>query len=283
MLLNLWLLVPLAVSAITAGSRYLTTARREHPAPRELVRRALVVLPSTDDQRALLRAVSRVLDADPRVEVLVIKASGSSQAVDEISSRVTVLRQPDVGSDTDALQLGAARALAGGYDAVIGLSVSHSRLARRITPLLEALDDGAHVAVGSRYVPGGRVIGCSPVRRLASRGANAALRWLTGVQVNDVTAHIRAYRRSAVEQALLRARGTDRALDVDIMLRCRHAGLRVTEVPVTAAGPVCAAVTPEGGRALLVRALVARRGHRHPAAGPAVVDHVEPIVVSADR
>lgn len=283
MLLILWLLIPLAVSAITAGSRYLTTARRQHPAPRELVRRALVVLPPTNDQRALLQAISRVLDADPRVEVLVIEASGASQVVDEISPRVTVLRQPEVGSDTDALQLGAARALAGGYDAVVGLSVSHSRLARRITPLLEALDDGAHVAVGSRYVPGGRVIGCPPVRRLASRSANTALRWLTGVPVNDVTAHIRAYRRSAVEQALLRASGTDRVLDLDVMLRCWHAGLRMTEVPVTAAGPACTAVTAAGGRALLARVLVARRGDRGPAGGPVVVDHAEPLAVSAGR
>ncbi|MBW3604974.1 MAG: hypothetical protein KY460_08695 [Actinobacteria bacterium] len=281
MSLLLVLLIPLAVSAITVGGRHHATARRAHPAPRELVRRALVVLPPHDDQRALLRAVDRVLETDPRVDVLVVESSRSSQGAHQISPRVTVVRDPSVDSDTVALQLGAARALAHGYDAMIELSVPQSRLARRITPLLEALDDGAHVAVGSRYVPGGRVIGCSQGRRLASRTANAALRWITGVPVSDLTAHIRAYRRSVVEQVLLRATGTSRALDVDVMLRCWHAGLQVTEVPVTAAGPVCTAITPAGGRELLARVFTARRRRQLPSHVAGAVDCTDAVIVSA--
>ncbi len=283
MSLLVWLLVPLVVSAITAGARRLGSPRRERPAPRELVRRALVVLPSGTDQRALLRAISRVLETDPRVDILVVESSASSAAVDRISHRVRVLRARSVDSDTAALQAGAARALRDGYDAVIELSLSHSRLARRITSLLEALDDGAHVAVGSRYAPGGRVVGCPYGRRVASRSANVALRWLTGAPVFDVTAHIRAYRRAAVERALLPAHGRTRALGVDMILRCRHAGLRVTEVPVTAAGPMCAAITAAGGRELLMRALNAWRERPEPASAPSVIESAEVVAASAGR
>lgn len=237
------------------------------------MRRALVVLPAHDDQRTQLRAIARVLDTDPRVDVLVVESStGVPAGVDEVSPRVTVLRRPGVASDTEALQLGAARGLTHGYDAVIELPVRHSRLARRITALLEALDDGAHVAVGSRYVPGGRVIGCPYARRVASRGVNAVLRWMTGAPVSDVTAPVRVYRREAVERAVLPASGVDRALGVDIMARCRDTGLRVTEVPVTVAGPLCAAVTPAGGRALLAQAV---RSRRRTIATPAVIDLTE--------
>lgn len=256
----LWLLVPLAVTAVTAATRRRLEARRPRPVPRELVRRAVVVLPAHEDARAQLRAVARVLDTDPRVDVLIVDSSSAEQAVvDEVSPRVTVLRHPDVTSGTEALQVGAARGLTRGYDAVIELPVRHSHLARRITALLEALDDGAHVAVGSRYIPGGRVIGCPYARRIASRGVNVALRWMTGAPVSDVTAPVRVYRREAVECALLPASGVDRALGIDVMLRCRNTGLRVTEVPVTVAGPLCAAVTPADGRALLVRAVMSRR------------------------
>lgn len=269
----LWIFVPLAVTAMTAGTRHRPDARRPRPAPRELVRRALVVLPAHDDQRTQLRAIARVLDTDPRVDVLVVESStGVPAGVDEVSPRVTVLRRPGVTSDTEALQLGAARGLTQGYDAVIELPVRHSRLARRITALLEALDDGAHVAVGSRYVPGGRVIGCPYARRVASRGVNAVLRWMTGAPVSDVTAPVRVYRREAVERAVLPASGVDRALGVDIMVRCRDTGLRVTEVPVTVAGPLCAAVTPAGGRALLAQAV---RSRRRTIATPAVIDLTE--------
>lgn len=265
----MWLFHPLAVTAMTAGTRWRTDAR-PRPAPRELVRRALVVLPAHHDRRALLRTIARVLDTDPRVDVLVVESSaGRPAGVDEVSPRVTVLREYEVSSATDALQVGAARGLLHGYDAVIELSVRHSHLARRITALLEALDDGAHVAVGSRYTPGGRVVGCTYARRVASRSANAALRWITGAPVSDVTAPVRVYRREAVEHALLPATGVDRVRDVDVMLRCRDTGLRVTEVPVTVAGPLCAAVTPAGGRALLARAVRSRRRAADP---PAVLD-----------
>ena len=270
MSLLLWLFVPFAVTAMTAGGRQRHEARRQRPAPRELVRRALVVLPAHPDQRAQLRTIARVLDTDPRVDVLVVESStGAPAGVDEVSPRVTVLRQPGVTTDTEALQVGAARGLLHGYDAVVELAVRHSHLARRITALLEALDDGAHVAVGSRYTPGGRVIGCPYARRIVSRGVNAALRLLTGAPVSDVTAPVRVYRREAVERALLPATGVDRALGVDVMLRCRDTGLRVTEVPVTVAGPLCAALTAAGGRALVARAV---RPRRRVDVAPAVID-----------
>ncbi len=137
----LWLLLPLAVTAVTTGTRHRSDARRPRLAPRDLIRRALVVLPAQADQRAQLRAISRVLETDPRLAVLVVEfAAGAPAGVDRVSPRVTVLRRPDVGTRTEALQVGAARALMQGYDAVVDLPVRHSRLARRLTALLEALD-----------------------------------------------------------------------------------------------------------------------------------------------
>lgn len=267
----LWLSLPLVVTAMTAAGRLRSDSRRARPEPRELIRRALVVMPAHDDRRAQLQAITRALETDPRIDVLVVEgSSGAPAGVDEVSPRVTVLRRPDVTSPTEALQTGAARALTHGYDAMVELPVRHSRLARRITALLEALDDGAHVAVGSRYTPGGRVIGCPYPRRIISRGVNAALRMVMGAPVADVTAPVHVYRREALEQAVLTASGAGRALNVDIMLRCRDAGMRIAEVPVTVAGPQCAAVTVTGGRALLARALRWRR--RAGGSAPAVID-----------
>jgi dolichol-phosphate mannosyltransferase len=145
------------------------------------------------------------------------------------------------------------------YDAVIEIPVEHSRLARRITSLLEALEDGAHVALGSRYVPGGRVLECGSVRRLTSRGVNGALRRVVGLPVHDVTARVRAFRREAVGDALLRAHGEGRGFGVEVLLRCRSAGLRLTEVPVTAAGPTCATNSLVDSRELIARVVRARR------------------------
>lgn len=207
------LLIPIVVSLIAVGARNRAAQALVCSEPRELIRCALAVIPSHPDDRALRRTIDLALGADPRVDVVVVEATPER-----------------------ALQAGAARGLMQQYDAVIELSVEHAGLTQRITRLLDALEDGAHVAIGSRYIPGGGVLGCRRARRLASRGANSLLHWYTRLPLHDVTAHIRAYRRAAIEHAVLHASGHGRSFALEVLLRCHSAGLRLAEVPVTAAG-----------------------------------------------
>lgn len=248
--------VLIVVAAIVTAAHSRESTPRLHPEPRELVRRALAVIPSGTDREALGRAIDRVVDTDPRVDVVVIEPPADDLAALELlTPRVTVLRPGATCTPAEALRVGAARGLLADYDAVIELSVEHSRLARSVTALLEALDDGAHVAVGSRHAPGSRVLECGSCRRLLSREANRLLGRLTRVPLHDVTAHIRAYRREAVEWAVLPTCGHDHTFGVEMLLRSRHAGLRVVEVPVTTAGCVCATTSLADGRAMVGQAL----------------------------
>lgn len=268
------LLLPVVV-LLVVGGRQQSQNSWVHPPPRELIRRALVVLPTHPDARALQRAVDRVLGTDPRLDVLIVDTTGGSTGVIADASRVTLLRPPAPCTLSDAVRFGAAHGLQRHYDAVVELSVEHSRLARSITSLLEALDDGAHMAVGSRYVPGGRVLDCGALRRLISRGVNVALRWYTRLPQHDVAARIRAYRRIAVEQALLPAVGRRGDLGLDVLLRCRRAGLHVVEVPVTVAGAVSATSLAEG-RDLVGLAV----GWRRSGDGARVIDLTDPAATS---
>ena len=268
------LLILLPVLLALIGVRHRAMHPSVQAAPRELVRRALVIIPSHPDGRGVEQAVDRVLQTDPRVDVVVVdSAAAGAQVAGPARPRVTVLRQPAPCGPAEALRLGAARGLQQHYDAVIELSVAHSRLARRITSLLEALDDGAHVAIGSRYIPGGRVLECGVVRRLVSRGVNAAVRWYTRLPLRDVTAHICAYRRAAIEQGVLEATGHGHDFGIDVLLRCRDAGLRLSEVPVTAAGAM-GATGLAVGRDVLARAFGWRRA--------APVDHVARVIDITD-
>lgn len=76
-----------------------------------------------------------------------------------------------------------------------------------IPSLVDAVANGADVAVASRYIDGGGVEGWSAVRRLVSKGANAYARVLLGLPVRDCTSGFKAFnRRSAerIEEAELR-------------------------------------------------------------------------------
>jgi dolichol-phosphate mannosyltransferase len=252
------ILLLLAVALMMIGGRDHVGRSWVQPPPRELVRRALAVIPAHADARGLRQAVERVVAADPRVDVLVVQTvTDGASGITAVGPRVTLLRRVAGCASPNALRLGAARGLRQHYDAVIELSVEHSHLARRISSLLDALDDGAHVAIGSRYVPGGKVCDCGAVQRLIGRGVNAVLRCYLGLPQHDVAAPVRAYRRVAIEHAL-RADGHGPDFGVDVLRQCHRAALHVVEVPVTATA-ANSRTEPGGGTDLLARIIGWRR------------------------
>ncbi|MCS7224501.1 MAG: polyprenol monophosphomannose synthase [Armatimonadetes bacterium] len=70
---------------------------------------------------------------------------------------------------------------------------------KSIPALLQALKEGGDIAIGSRYVQGGRVEGWSPWRLFLSRSANLAVQVLLQVPLADATSGFRFYQRSALE------------------------------------------------------------------------------------
>jgi glycosyltransferase involved in cell wall biosynthesis len=99
-------------------------------------------------------------------------------------------------------------------------------------PLLEAIDGGADVAIGSKVLhPDWRA---RPLRRrLATRGYNVLVRALLGSRLDDHQAGIKAFRREPLREAL---RGIDNARwtwDTEVLVAAQSAGMRIREVPVT--------------------------------------------------
>ncbi len=99
--------------------------------------------------------------------------------------------------------------------------------------LIRALENGADVAVGSRYVAGGGVSGWSFARRAVSRTANAYVRAVLGLSVKDATSGFRAYTRAAaarVSEASLPAKGFEFQV---ASLKALKTGMKIEEVPYT--------------------------------------------------
>jgi dolichol-phosphate mannosyltransferase len=96
------------------------------------------------------------------------------------------------------------------------------------------VEDGADLAIGSRYVAGGAVRNWSLLRRVISRGGSLYARILLGVAIHDLTAGFKCYRRSvleAIEIDTIDARGY--AFQIETDYRAIRRGFRVVEVPVT--------------------------------------------------
>lgn len=191
---------------------------------------------------------------------------GTGDAADVIASNdhgVSVLHRPEKRGLGRAYAAGfaAATALEGTIFCEMDADFSHDPA--DLQRLVAAIDDGADVAIGSRYVPGGGTEGWPWYRTAISRGGNRYAALMLGISVRDATAGFRAFRREAVEQlqpASCDASGY--AFQVEIAWRAQTAGLRITEVPITFREREAGSSKMSAGIALEAMRLVTRWGLR---------------------
>ena len=118
-------------------------------------------------------------------------------------------------------------------DIVCHMDADFSHDPDAVSDLVAAVEGGADVAIGSRYVPGGSVPGWPWHRRLLSRWGNRYARVMLGTSIHDMTSGFRAYRSPMLrmlEPATCRASGY--GFQVEMARRCHDRGLAIVEVPI---------------------------------------------------
>src|SRR5262249_12731903 len=146
--------------------------------------------------------------------------------------RVAVLRRPRKEGLGRAYRDGFRRVLGDGADVVVQMDCDFSHDPAVIPSLLAALDE-ADVVLGSRYVPGGGVIGWPLVRQAISKGGCLYARIVLGVPVRDLTGGFKAFRANVLEHLLGRsidARGY--GFQIQMTYEALLAGYRVQEIPI---------------------------------------------------
>ncbi len=201
----------------------------------------LVIIPTFNERENLPLIHRRVKDACPDVHVLVVDDSspdGTGQLADELAQadpgRTHVLHRTAKDGLGAAYVEGFAWGLSREYSVLVEMDADGSHAPEQLHRLLDAVDAGADLAIGSRYVPGGTVRNW-PWRRLAlSKTANTYSRLALGIGVHDITAGYRAYRREVLETIDLD--GVDSkgyCFQIEMTWRTVSSGFIVAEVPIT--------------------------------------------------
>lgn len=202
--------------------------------------RALVVVPTYDERENLPEVVARTLAATPdAVHVLVAdddSPDGTGRLADAIAAdepRVHVLHRATKEGLGPAYLAGFAWALEHGYEAIVEMDADGSHHPEDLPRLLAQLDE-YDLALGSRWVPGGRVEHWPASRMLLSRGGNWYTRVALGIDIRDATGGFRAFRAEALRRVHLEAVASQGyCFQVDLVWRALQAGLTVVEVPIT--------------------------------------------------
>ncbi|HUG08413.1 MAG TPA: polyprenol monophosphomannose synthase [Acidimicrobiia bacterium] len=147
---------------------------------------------------------------------------------------ITVLHREAKTGLGPAYAAGFDRALAEGADIVIEMDADFSHDPADLPRLVAALDDGADVAIGSRYVPGGATPDWPFHRRMISRGGNLYARTMLGIPTRDATAGFRAFTAEALRKLPYReAEASGYGFQVEMAWRAHRGGLNVVEVPIS--------------------------------------------------
>ncbi len=185
------------------------------------------------------RALQNVRSTIPLSTVLVVDDQGSDGTADlaEQTGRqlggIDVIRRPAKYGFASAYRSGFKWGLERGYEVIVGMDADLSHDATALPRLLGALDEGADVVVGSRYVAGGGTVNWPLGRRAMSRAGN----WYAGICLRsgpaDFTSAFRAYRAEvlrSVDFAALRAEGYGFLIELAYLLE--RSGAKFVEVPV---------------------------------------------------
>jgi dolichol-phosphate mannosyltransferase len=184
--------------------------------------------------------LGRVRAAVPHADVLVVDdnspdgtAALARAAADELGQIDVLVRERKDGLGNayrDGFRLGMDR----GYDVLVQMDADLSHDPSAIPDLLDALEQGAEAAVGSRYVPGGSIPHWPWYRRALSRYGNRYSCVVLGMDIHDATSGFRAYRvdaLNAIDVFTTRAKGY--GFQIETAYRVSRSGRKLLEIPIT--------------------------------------------------
>ncbi|MDQ6877526.1 MAG: polyprenol monophosphomannose synthase [Candidatus Dormibacteraeota bacterium] len=197
----------------------------------------VVVLPTYNERQSLEKVVVGVRRLGHNI-LIVDDASpdGTGDLADSLAAGddgVRVLHRPrklGLGSAyQDAFRLG----LADGSALFVEMDADGSHLPGNLDAIVAAARSSGGLAIGSRYIDGGEVIGWPFHRWLLSWAANVYCRLLLGLPTHDCTSGYRCYTRElllSIELDQVVSQGY--SFQIEMVYRARRLGYRVVETPI---------------------------------------------------
>lgn len=187
-----------------------------------------IILPAFNEERTIAQIVRRCRATLPLSEILVIddgSVDATAARAEEAGARVVRLER-NAGKG-NALRLGID--LSKG-DVLVFLDADGQDDPEEIPLLLEPIDAGADLVVGSRFLGQFDPGAITTINRYGTMALTGIVNRLFGVRITDLLAGFRAVRRSLIERIVLEARGYD--IETDLLLQAVKVGGRAVEVPV---------------------------------------------------
>jgi dolichol-phosphate mannosyltransferase len=201
----------------------------------------IIIIPTFNERENIAQILKAIFDLQQGFHVLVIddgSPDGTAQIVkDHFDIYPDQLfleeRRGKLGLGTAYIH-GFKWALKSGYKYICEMDADFSHNPKDVQRLVDACADGADVAVGSRYVPGGKIENWPFDRKFYSKGGALYTKLITWMPVNDPTAGFVCYRRKVLDTINLdEIKFVGYAFQIEMKFAAWKLGFKIVEVPIT--------------------------------------------------
>lgn len=197
----------------------------------------LVVLPTYNESQNLEKVVAGVRYFGHDV-LIVDDASpdGTAEIADGLAaadSGVRVLHRPRKLGLGSAYKDGFKLGLVDGSKLFVEMDADGSHLAKDLESIVNAARGSGGLAIGSRYIRGGKIVGWPAHRWLLSWAANVYCRVLLGLSTHDCTSGFRCYTRELLQHIDLdEVKAQGYSFQIEMVHRTKRLGYPIIEVPI---------------------------------------------------
>ena len=204
------------------------------------MRKNLVIIPTYNEIENIDKMVRSVFALPRQFDLLIVddgSPDGTAEHVkslqNEFPGRLHIEeRRGKLGLGTAYIH-GFKWALARDYEHIFEMDCDFSHDPKDLVRLLEACENGADVAVGSRYTSGGKIRNWPVDRILMSYFASVYVRMILWLPVKDTTAGFKCYKRKVLETIELdKIRFMGYAFQIEMKYRAFKKGFKIVEVPI---------------------------------------------------
>ncbi len=217
----------------------------------------LVIIPTYNEKENIEAIITAVMELPIEYHVLVIddgSPDGTAAIVKELMANTyagklhLVERSGKLGLGT-AYIAGFKWAIEHQYDYIFEMDADFSHNPQDLLKLYDACaNQGADVAIGSRYVSGVNVVNWPMGRVLMSYFASKYVRLVLGIDIHDTTAGFVCYRREVLETIELdKIRFKGYAFQIEMKYTAHKCGFKIQEVPIIFVNRVLGTSKMSGG------------------------------------
>jgi len=201
--------------------------------------KCLLVIPTYNEAENIRVVLQDLLELETPVDILVVD-NGSPDGTGglvarhpQFGKRVFLLRRPRKSGFAGACKAGYQWSLENGYDTCGTMDADRSHDPKDVPLLIAALQRGAEMAVGSRYLDGIRIINWPMRRLLLSWFGGVYARALCGIPMTDPTSGFKMISKKALQSVdFSRCSADGYGFQLELHFFVWQAGCKVEEVPI---------------------------------------------------